>query len=642
MFFAEGARGQEVTTNFEIVTLEEDGNDTELACPTWFVPVMDKNEQPSCKCGSEFDGFLRCVEEEKTVSVLACFCVTQNNNGSLYMASCLYTCALANGSEYRELPADPSKLEKELCAPYHRRGPLCSKCANGYAISSFSVYLTCVKCPTSRWLEYFSLTLLPLTIFYFIVLFFRFRATSAWLDAYILFSQIITSPGTSRLLLYRVGNVSDDLTDSFFHPVSYMARILQSVYAVWNLNFFQLMVPPFCLDPSFSALQVIALDYLTAFYPLFLVLISYVILVLHARNFKPLVIIWKPFNKVAIRCRNKIAVNRHSVIDSFATFILLSYVKLIYVSSDLVSFAIPKFPSGKSERAIWIYDGSVDYFGLEHVGYGILALCVYVFGVFIPFVFLALYPCKCFQRLFPRLYNKPQIHAFVDCFHGHFKDGTGNTRDFRYFSSFYLSIRFVGLVVTEYVVSGYAVPIGSMLSAGFGGMILVVKPYKKDLHNTCNGILLLIMSMWLMSQSLYHFPISNVTFYHTIAVVLDFFLCMLPFLYFMFLVLRYIRYQVRKTMCVDRIKYSVRDMRQSKKRTRELSTIKERAYSFPDRVVNPKNYETSMSTTNSSKNIMSEESSVCSRSEVAEASGELTQESLEESVVSNDVKTSSL
>lgn len=631
LIFAEFTEAEEVMTDYEMTVFEGEVNGTELVCPTWFVPALNKSRQPRCECGSEFGGYLRCANAEKSVSVLGCYCVTRNKTGSLFMASCLFTCGLVNGSEYLPIPADPSKLEDKICAPYHRRGPLCSKCAEGYAVSSFSIFLTCVKCPTSRWLEYFALTLLPLTVFYFVILFFRFRATSAWLDAYILYSQIITSPGTTRLLLYQATNVATNPTDILSQPISYLLRTVQSLYSVWNLNFFQLLVPPFCLDPSFSALEVIALDYLTAFYPLFLVLISYVILVLHARNFKPLVVIWKPFSKINTRFRNKIAVSTHSVIDSFATFILLSYVKLIYVSSDLMHFTIPRFPSGETGRPVWNYDGSVEYFGSKHVGYGVLAIFVYALGILLPLMFLALYPCKYFRRKCPRLYNKPQIHAFMDCFQGHYKNGTDGTRDYRYFASFYLSMRVIGLIITEYVVLGYAVPIGGMLIAGFGGMILVFKPYRKDIHNICNGVILLIMAMWLMSLSLYQFPLNNVALYNTIAAVLDYFFCTLPLFYFMFLIVRYIRFKIKRTMCVDKVKYCLRDLWHRKKRPRELSTIEERAYSFPDRVVNPRDYETRLST--NSKTAMLEES-VVSRDEAA-VDEVLAQVSLEENVESS-------
>ena len=65
---------------------------------------------------------------------------------------------------------------------------------------------------------------------------------------------------------------------------------------------------------------------------------------------------------------------RTSVIDSFATFFLLSYVKIINVSADiLIPTRIYKLGSNKSTFGVY-YTPSVEYFGHEHLPYAILAL----------------------------------------------------------------------------------------------------------------------------------------------------------------------------------------------------------------------------------------------------------------------------
>jgi len=573
-------------------------------CPTWYLPTGNGSQ---CQCGDAFGGFLRCTEETSKVAALSCFCVTQDTESgenSVFMANCLFTCHLVNGNEYNALPSDPGLLEEEVCSRFHRRGPHCSHCDDGYAITAFSSYLTCVSCPRSMWLEYLAITILPLTLFYFVALFFRFHATSAWLDSYILFSQIVTSPSTYRLLLYRAsafGNEVVNLDKILSLPLYYTYRILLSSYTVWNLNFFQFLVPPFCLSPSFTTIQIIALDYLTAFYPILLVAINYCLLVLYAHNFKPLVIIWKPFRKLAIRFRNNIAINRLSVINSFATFILLSYVKVIYVSADLLHIAVIRYPTGQTGKLAWYYNASLPYFGREHVGYGIFALLAFLVAAFLP-LFLAAYTCKCFQRLFPWLYSKPQIHAFVECFQGHYKDGTGSSRDYRFFSSIYLGIRLTGVIFTEYVLAGYAAPLGSIMVSTFGLLILVLGPYKQPIHNKINGSLLIIMVLWLTTQNFYHYPVNNVSFFHVLAVILDRLLHAIPLCYFIILVARYLYSKVTPRMCIKKTYRAIKRLSQKRTMIRtgtgdsELDGA-ERAYSLPDRMVNPHHYDQSTSTT---------------------------------------------
>ncbi len=573
--------------------------DTIFACPTWYLPAPNSS-QSSCQCGDEFDGYLRCTPDKEKVSVLSCYCVTlDQTEESVVMTNCLYTCQLVYGNEYRELPSDPRKLDEEVCSPFHRKGPHCSHCVEGYAISSFSSHAACVECPRSMWLEYMAITILPLTIFYFAALFFRFHATSAWLDSYILFSQIVSSPSTSRLLLYRasvIGNHNATLTEVLSYPVSYLSGVLQTGYGIWNLNFFQFLVPPFCLDPNWSIIQVIALDYLTAFYPLVLVALNYLIIILYTHNFKPLVVIWKPLSKLAIRFRNNIAISRNSVIHSFATFILLSYVKVIYVSADLLHVSMVRLPTGQYRPLVWNYNASVPYFGTEHIGYGLFALFAIIFAVILPFLFLALYPCKCFHKLFPWVYSKPQISAFVECFQGHYKDGTCGSRDFRFISAVFLGIRMVSVVVSEYVISGYAIPLGSMVLTTFGTVILVAQPYKKLIHNRVNGVLLIVMSMWMMSQTFYHFPFNNVGYYHVIAVIVDFSLCTLPFCYFMVLVFCLVWGRAKSLECMKRNVKSMRGFWNKREKGAmeedehtSMEAISTR-FSLPDRVVNPRDY----------------------------------------------------
>ena len=85
---------------------------------------------------------------------------------------------------------------------------------------------------------------------------FQLRITSGPLNAYIFASQLIVSikkfsvtfKGTSTV--YRVGGL-----------------IFGTMYGIWNLDFFRYLIPP---SNQISPLQVVALEYTVAFYPLLL------------------------------------------------------------------------------------------------------------------------------------------------------------------------------------------------------------------------------------------------------------------------------------------------------------------------------------------------------------------------------------
>ena len=134
---------------------------------------------------------------------------------------------------------------------------------------------------------------------------------------------------------------------------------------------------------------------------------------------------------------------RTSVIDSFSTFFLLSYVKIMSVSADiLIPTRIYQLGSNKSTFGVY-YTPSVQYFGHEHLPYAILALTLLALFVCIPTLTLILYPFQFFQKflsLFP--FNWYFLRAFVDSYQSCYKDGTEpGTFDCRWFSTVMLLFR---------------------------------------------------------------------------------------------------------------------------------------------------------------------------------------------------------
>lgn len=498
------------------------GSSGDVACPTWFVHPNGSSE---CSCADTVGGVVRCADDDQIASVVRCYCITFDPDERLSVSPCLFTCSVTGGMDFVPLPMNVSEVNDAVCGRFNRKGALCGQCIEGHEVTAFSINLECVPCMDSNWLQYFAMTLLPLTAFFIVVVVLRFRATSAWLDAYI-FSQIITSPAISRLYLYDASVRFTELTSAA--PV--LSQVTHSLYGIWNLNFFQALVPPFCIAPGFETLYVFALDFIIVSYPLFLVLVTFVLVELHARNFKPLVVLWKPFRRIFIRFHNQVSA-KNSIMDVFATFILLSYVKLVNVSSDLLHFTKPQFPDGTQGPPRWIHNGTVGILEGKHIPFGILAILGFSFVTLI-LIFLFLYPCKLCQAKVMSHLPWPQIREFVDCFQGHYKDGTNGTRDFRYFSALYLLLRIVHLAIAEFLLFGFVVPIGGMVILLFAMLTFVLQPYRQRVHNTCNGVILLVMGGWITVLALYQFPLASVRGYFLVAVILESLVCLVPFVYF--------------------------------------------------------------------------------------------------------------
>ena len=186
-----------------------------------------------------------------------------------------------------------------------------------------------------------------------------------------------------------------------------------------------------------TTLQTLALDYAIAVYSLFL---TYFLVELHDNNFRILVWLWKPFHACFVRFRKEWNI-RSSIINAFATFLLLSYVKFLFVSFELLIPVRVFNIHGKPMSTLYLYfDGTVEYFGQEHLPFAILAVVVLVVFSIFPLLILILYPCQCFQRFLNYYHLQCQVlHTLMDALQGSYKDGSNGTRDCRWFAALYLN-----------------------------------------------------------------------------------------------------------------------------------------------------------------------------------------------------------
>ena len=108
-----------------------------------------------------------------------------------------------------------------------------------------------------------------------------------------------------------------------------------AVLSILNLDFFKSYYHPFCLHPSMTTIQVFSLEYLVGVYPLVLVAITYFLVKLHDR-YSLVVYLWRPCYRVFSCFSSKLNI-KTSLVQAFATFILLSGVKICNVSFDILT-----------------------------------------------------------------------------------------------------------------------------------------------------------------------------------------------------------------------------------------------------------------------------------------------------------------
>ena len=465
-------------------------------CPpgTAYDPV-----QHNCSCVSNRARIISCRQHdgEFEVGVLIGYCMTMNSKRSeVVVGSCPFITP-NYAKTHTIVPNNSSQLDGAVCAYARRTGQLCGQCVNGTSPPVYSYYPQCVKCPagTNNWAKYLAVSLLPTTLFFLGIMILRFRATSPNLNGFILFCQIVSSPA----ILIRFGN---KFYMRRYAPeyIYVFGEVYISYVSIWNLDFFRLVYPPFCLHPNATTLQVLSLDYIIAAYPLVVIILTYILVTLYYYNCRLVVCLWRPFLKCCIHFQRQCDI-RSSLVDVFATFLLLSYVKFLNVSYNILTPSFVQNMRWTRQPTVLYYDGSVEYFSKEHLPYVVLAIIVLLVFTFLPIALLCLYPCRCFQRLLNISHLKCQaLRTFMDAFQGCYKDGTNGTRDCRFFAAVYLITRVAVHLSLVFTLVSYNTSVFITLLLIMILLLSGFQPYKKQFYNVLD-IFFLVSAVSFMSSA---------------------------------------------------------------------------------------------------------------------------------------------
>ena len=466
----------------------------EPLCPPWFSPKTMTNETV-CACAESLREIVKCKELTQNSSILAGYCMTFNETeGSTVVGACPYS-YFEFPSKYDgvfvQLPRNLSELNDFLCSSLNREGKLCGLCKEGFGISVYSDNLACVNCSQSGngWAWYIFSGFVLQTIFFSIVLMLHISATMASLNAFILFAHAISLSTASLSVTQIVATYNSN-------SITTAARTAFALYRIWNLDFFTIVLPHSCLSESISSLTAVALGYAPAFYPLALIAITFACIELHDNNFKPFVWFWRPFLKCFVRIK-KVWTLRTSVIHTFATFLLLSYSRVTYVSYNLLIPSELRNSSGeKVGPSVWYYDATVQLFSKEHAPFAVLAIAVLSTYVLLPPILILVYPLRAFQRCLHRSrFRWRTLHTFMDALQGCYKDGTNGTQDFRYFAALYFIVKLLFLTVRLVAAYEWHLNIQVAIFVATAIAVAICKPYKKNVYNILDVFMLLLLAL---------------------------------------------------------------------------------------------------------------------------------------------------
>ena len=359
------------------------------------------------------------------------YCATYDQVTQLtYIAECPYfqSCGFNSSISWPGhllLPNNYSDLNSFMCDPMNRKGFVCSDCVDHYGPSVTSYGYKCSKCADS-WqslLMYLLVEFFPITLLYLVILIFQIDLVTPPIPCFIMYSQLVYS-GLKFYAMEAPSAHQVMFTDSFMLRPG--TKILLTFCGIMNLDFFQYFFPSFCVSNRLKTIHIVSLSYVKAFYPLILILLTWICIKLYDRNFRLLEYIWRPFRRCLLHLR-KGWNSRNNIINVFCSFILLSYGKYLYLTALMVNCqCISVFSEfGAENRICRAYpDPSIDCWHAEHLFYTIPALLVLLLFNILPTFLLILYPFKWFKMLLSQCkLDTAALFNFTDKFYCYYRDG---------------------------------------------------------------------------------------------------------------------------------------------------------------------------------------------------------------------------
>ena len=435
------------------------------------------------------------------------------------------------------LPNNNSKqlLEEVVCGGSKRKGILCGECleGNGIAVNFNGILPVCVSCQEglskvgvlvwilSEWV--------PMLVLMFIVMLFNVDLISGQFNSFLLFAQLLAFSSI------RGNNAEMDSVHIAF------VKIYRFLYGMWSLDFFGVLLPPYCLVPQaqLTLLQTLLLHYSIGLFPL-TVAITLTVLERSAEKW----ICCHRLDQCLRRMRHWKAKysDGMSYDRALPAFVILGFTRFLVTSTYILVNQTITGEDGEV-KVVVLWQGSLHYGSTKHIAYFIPAVAILLVFVLLPSFLLLTLPIG--PQLFGRLiiavpalrklqrmqtfcsnvYTDRWVYHFVNVFQGCYKER------FRSFSSLYLFYRIIHLLVAVFTPRAEdALCIQLFLTLVLMLVIAVIQPYTSNRLNTLDTAILGNMALILVLNLLITNPDTSSDlkqFYTAVQLILIY----LPLLY---------------------------------------------------------------------------------------------------------------
>ena len=481
----------------------------EMLCPPWFIPhnisTTCNTSQPYCVCNHEFPFLIYCNQVAGAAFLRLGHCAfwDATSNNTLVLSSCPYVFPdhVFDDRHHRlKLPKNPLSLNSFMCNLLNRavESGRCGRCTNDTGPSIGTVGIQCVECSPVNILYHILLRYLPATAVFLFVLLVQIDITSAPMALYVLYCNgfvVFFQTTFGYLITFAFNSTLNE----------YIMKVLLTLNSIWSFDPLFFLSPPLCLSHHMEDINRMYIEFLATLYPFLLLFLAFVLVELHAKDFRPVVVVWKPILHKLIRFRREWNPNS-SLVQAFATLFFLSYAKLIFITSMPFSVAYFVNEHGESSKGVPYIDPTISFWDTKHIILMAFSISILLLVILPPILVLIAYPTKWFRKLQNSLSSRMNlaIQAFVSPFQGSLKDGMNGTRDYRALSGGFLAL-LLSMVVISNCVAGFAevdarepvlaVPVTVtmfiILTVGFA----VIRPYKTDIANHTGVILSALLAV---------------------------------------------------------------------------------------------------------------------------------------------------
>ena len=416
-------------------------------------------------------------------SILASTSITVN-----LTVTCPEPYVVSDGSCSYIYPSNPTCDNQDYC-PY---APLFSDegiegqcaCCHGVPINGINKCVQCDNPLIINLLIFIGIEILPITIMVLLIIILNIQLTNGSMNGLVFYSQIIFFL-YSDIVVVKSNN--------------HLPNLYASPCNVFNLDFTPFLGNyPLCIVHNMSPLGAISFWYLIGFYPLLLLLLIYVWIILYDKGYRCVVLVTRPFHRCMARFWSMTGIEP-SLIHSTASIYILCFTQIAGVSLKIL-----RFNSFNTDSMSFFYDAKIKYFHGVHAVAGSVAILVLIVVIIIPTLYIQFYRFKWFHKLLGILHLRKQLLISLgDVFTGPYKNGSDNTFDYRFFAGFYLLARVIIMFLILPSSRGYywlsfntylLWPIQGSCTLLIVIMILIFRPFKRDIHNFFE-VMILIMEI---------------------------------------------------------------------------------------------------------------------------------------------------